>query len=89
MATLLTDPTAEAGKEPPADRSASEDNDMEPTAGLSSAASCIKISLLGFSPFRPVYTHQCFEGEHIPGWSPTDEAQDQARSIAGVFLLTV
>jgi len=80
-------PTAETNKTPPTDTSTCsvstpEEVELEPTAGLSSAASCINISLPGYRPFRPVYTHQCFEGEYIAGFSPTDEAQDQARSTA-------
>ena len=79
----MTEPTSSNTIAETSKGQTSEDDDLEPTAGLSSAASCIKISLLGYRPFRPVYTHQCFEGEYIPGWSPTDEAKDEARSIAG------
>lgn len=31
--------------------------------------------------FRPVYTHQIFEGERIPGWRPTAAAERQSRRI--------
>lgn len=57
--------------------------DLEPAAGLSSASSCIKLSLLG-STFRPVYLHQVFHDERIPGWRPTAEAEMEARATAGV-----
>lgn len=57
--------------------------DLEPAAGLSSASSCIKLSLLG-STFRPVYLHQVFSDERIPGWRPTAEAEMEARATAGV-----
>ena len=69
-----------AGNSTVTTRAPAED-ELEPTAGLSSAASCIKITLLGRS-FRPVYTHQCFEGERIRGWSPSDEGQIQAEKTA-------
>ena len=58
-------------------------DDLEPAAGLSSASSCIKLSLLG-STFRPVYLHQVFPDERIPGWRPTAEAEIEARATAGV-----
>ena len=59
--------------------------DLEPAAGLSSASSCIKLSLVG-STFRPVYLHQVFPDERIPGWRPTAEAEMEARATAGVFM---
>ncbi|KAL7527443.1 hypothetical protein ACHAWF_002181 [Thalassiosira exigua] len=31
--------------------------------------------------FRPVYTHQCFEGEFLPGWRPTKEAEGESSRI--------
>ena len=59
--------------------------DLEPAAGLSSASSCIKLSLLG-STFRPAYLHQVFPDERIPGWRPTAEAEMEARATAGVCM---
>lgn len=59
--------------------------ELEPAAGLSSASSCIKLSLLG-STFRPVYLHQVFPDERIPGWRPTAEAEMEARATAGVCM---
>ena len=67
----------------------------EPVAGLSAASSCIRLSLTtttssSLSPsllsssvvcFRPVFTHQCFEGECIVGWRPLLEAEEQSRDI--------
>lgn len=58
-----------------------EFEDLEPTAGLSSAASCISFSVFG-EKFRPVYTHQSFDGEHIRGYAPVPEAADEAAEIA-------
>jgi len=31
--------------------------------------------------FRPVYTHQIFDNECIPGWRPTLQAEEQSRNI--------
>eukprot|EP00571_Detonula_confervacea_P006093 CAMPEP_0172315592 /NCGR_PEP_ID=MMETSP1058-20130122/25683_1 /TAXON_ID=83371 /ORGANISM="Detonula confervacea, Strain CCMP 353" /LENGTH=538 /DNA_ID=CAMNT_0013029697 /DNA_START=1 /DNA_END=1617 /DNA_ORIENTATION=- len=31
--------------------------------------------------FRPVYTHQCFEKEFIPGWTPLLNAEQESRQI--------
>ena len=55
----------------------------EPVPGLSAASSCIRLSLTASSSpsFRPVYTHQCFEGECIAGWRPLLEAEHQSRQI--------
>ena len=60
----------------------------EPVAGLSAASSCIRISLRPSTsadeelpPFRPVYTHQCFDNECITGWRPMPEAEDQSKQI--------
>ena len=63
--------------------------DKEPVAGLSAASSCIRISIqsppssenMEALPFRPVYTHQCFENEFIDGWRPTLEAEKQSQQI--------
>lgn len=66
-----------------------------PVAGLSAASSCIRLSLTttttsslspsllssSFVCFRPVFTHQCFEGECIVGWRPLLEAEEQSRDI--------
>ncbi|KAL3763120.1 hypothetical protein ACHAW5_010750 [Stephanodiscus triporus] len=56
----------------------------EPVAGLTAASSCIRFSLTAsssLSSFRPVYTHQCFEGECIEGWRPLPEAERQSREV--------
>lgn len=45
----------------------------EEDPSLSSAALCISFALLG-STFRPVFTHQCFEGEWIRGYQPPPQA---------------
>ena len=58
--------------------------DLEPAAGLSSASSCIRLSLLG-ATFRPVYLHQLFPDERIPGWRPSAEAEMEACATAGVL----
>jgi histone acetyltransferase 1 len=62
------------------------DNDIEkePIAGLTAASACIRISLCFPSEqltFRPVFTHQCFPQECLPGWRPMIDAEDEARSI--------
>lgn len=56
--------------------------DPEPAAGLSSASRCIELSHLvddrrcditsniNHQRFHPVYTHQFFENEYIPGYQP-------------------
>jgi histone acetyltransferase 1 len=61
----------------------SPDSRKEPVPGLSAASSCIRLSLIASSSqsFRPVYTHQCFEGECIAGWRPLLEAEHQSRQI--------
>ena len=53
-------------------------------AGLSSASACINITVLGVSviSFKPVYTHQCFEGEFIPGYEPSLTDTENALLIA-------
>ena len=71
----------EGNKSPRNDRNEKEYEDLEPTAGLSSAASCICFNALG-KKFRPVYTHQSFDGEHIRGYAPVPEAADEAAEIA-------
>jgi histone acetyltransferase 1 len=55
----------------------------KPVPGLTAASSCIRLSLAASSSpsFRPVYTHQCFEGECITGWRPLLEAEHQSRQI--------
>ena len=62
------------------------DADKEPVAGLTAASACIRLSLCSESEvltFRPVFTHQCFPDECLPGWRPLIEAEHQARSIYG------
>ena len=70
----------------------SSSNSKEPVAGLSTASSCIRLSIQnenedGSSPhaptsfFRPVFTHQCFEKEFIPGYRPLVSAEDQSRHV--------
>ena len=58
------------------------EEDLEPTAGLSSAASCICFHHADHKKFRPVYTHQSFDGEHIRGYAPLPEAAEEAAEIA-------
>ena len=62
-------------------------------AGLSAASSCIRFSLTTSSSsspspssssvacFRPVFTHQCFEGECIAGRRPLLEAEERSRDV--------
>jgi histone acetyltransferase 1 len=76
--------------------------DLEPTAGLSSAAACIhfhnnnsnrkknaknnKSSYFCFS-FKPVYTHQIFDShEVIRGYQPYPEAQQESLDVANKFI---
>ncbi|KAL7513410.1 hypothetical protein ACHAXN_010457 [Cyclotella atomus] len=61
-----------------------DDLDKEPVAGLTAASACIRLSLCCGSEqltFRPVFTHQCFQQECLPGWRPMLDAEDEARSI--------
>ncbi len=55
---------------------------MEPLAGLSSASACIDLKYLDQYTFKPVYTHQCFENEFIPGFAPMEEDELLAQDIA-------
>ncbi|KAL9186396.1 hypothetical protein ACHAXT_005634, partial [Thalassiosira profunda] len=86
--------TADSEDEDMAEASpAADDGGKEPVAGLSAASSCIRFSLAApsteeggapapaSSPFRPVYTHQSFEGECLPGWRPVPDAEDESREI--------
>ena len=62
------------------------DKDREPIAGISAASSCIRLSLCSpkseeLLTFRPVYTHQCFQDEFLPGWRPLVNAEDEARHL--------
>ena len=67
----------------------SSSSSKEPVAGLSAASSCIRLSVcddtdvdgLNSSSFRPVFTHQCFNREFIPGWRPLISAEEQSRQI--------
>ena len=69
--------------------------DDEPVAGLSSASACIQISICpSFASssdptrslsepltFRPVFTHQSFPDEYLPGWRPLVDAERQAELV--------
>ena len=75
-----------------------QDQDLEPTEGLSSAAACISIELLaavesgsagsggaGAAFFKPVYTHQCFQHEVIPGFEPFHAEAQEAKDLASEY----
>jgi len=76
-----------------------EEQDLEPTAGLSSAAACISIELLavesgsesgsGAAFFKPVYTHQCFQHEVIAGFEPFHAEAQEAKDLATREYYTV
>jgi histone acetyltransferase 1 len=56
-------------------------DDKELIAGLSAASACIRLSLdeqFELS-FRPVFTHQFFPDECLPGWRPLSDAERQAQ----------
>ena len=60
-------------------------NTKEPVAGLSAASSCISLNI-DFEDgapcfFRPVFTHQCFDNEFIPGWRPLVSAEESSMQI--------
>jgi len=70
-------------------------DDLEPTAGLSSAAACIRLSIptgLNDRPdtrkshytFAPTFTHQCFDVEYIRGYEPTEAAKEMSMMQANI-----
>lgn len=59
------------------------DDDLEPVAGLSSAAACVDLHLLD-SVFKPVFTHQCFMNEAILGFRPFVVDEEDAANIANI-----
>jgi len=59
------------------------DDDLEPVAGLSSAAACIDLHLMD-SVFKPVFTHQCFMHETILGFRPFVVDEEDAANIANI-----
>jgi hypothetical protein len=62
-------------------------DDVEPLAGLSSASACIEIKYLDQYTFNPVYTHQCFEKEYIPGFAPMEADEVVAHDITRKFCI--
>ena len=60
-------------------------NTKEPVAGLSAASSCISLHInIEGAPslsFRPVFTHQCFDNEYIPGWRPLVSAEENSMQV--------
>ena len=56
----------------------------EEYAGITLAASCITLQLLG-SSFHPVFTHQSFEDERILGYEPAVGGADRTHECAGKF----
>jgi hypothetical protein len=56
-----------------------EENEDDPS--LSSASLCIQFEMLG-TIFRPVFTHQVFPGEYIPGWQPPQQTVLECYSSA-------
>ena len=59
-------------------------NNKEPFAGISVASPCTRISISSdgnLLDFQPVFTHQCFEEEFIPGWRPLTEAENQSKQV--------
>ncbi len=68
-----------------------DDDDLDPVAGLTSASACIDLNLdvsdgthtseIAFT-FKPVYTHQCFEKEFIPGFAPFLADEQEALDLA-------
>lgn len=53
----------------------------EPVAGLSAASACIRLSHCDHLAFRPVFTHQNFKDERLPGWRPLVTAENEAKHI--------
>ncbi len=63
------------------------DDDLDPVAGLTSASACIDLNLdvsggTSAFTFKPVYTHQCFEKEFIPGFVPFSADEQEAFDLA-------
>jgi len=54
--------------------------DVDPVAGSSSASASIEIKYLEYT-FNPVFTHQCFEKEFIPGFAPMEIDEFKAHEI--------
>jgi hypothetical protein len=62
-----------------------DSQELDPIAGMSCAAACISIelSMVGSScAFKPVYTHQCFQDEVIPGFEPFQKEAKEAQNLA-------
>ena len=55
-------------------------DDVDPVAGSSSASASIEIRYLDYT-FNPVFTHQCFEKEFIPGFAPMEIDEIKAHEI--------
>lgn len=62
-----------------------DDEGNEPVAGLSAASACLvfssSVSGSEEPAYRPVFTHQIFDGEFIPGWRPLQSAEAESKDI--------